>query len=627
MLSHHLPPDARRPLTLLLALPALLALVGAAAISLPAAAAAEPAWTTYHRDSIRSGYDPEASTPVTPTLAWHSPDLGAPIWSQPLVLGSRVYAATVGDKVFALDSATGAIVWERSVGTPVPASALACGDIEPTVGIVSTPVIDQATGTIYAVADTWDGTHAHHELVGLSLSNGAEVLRTAVDPPGADATQLLQRSALNLDEGNVVFGFGDNYGSCSGELAPLVVAPESGGAARFWQDHAGATHVTSGGVWETSGVAVDGSGAIYAATANPVPPEGEPATVYDFSNSVLQLSLGNFVSTPSASPAPTGWFEPPNWEELSNHDLDLGTAGPELLPGGLIFQAGKDGRGYLISQSALSATPGAPAVFEAQVCGGSGSFGGDAFADGVIYIPCTSGVQALTYNQAAQSFTSLWKGPVDAFGPPTLSAGTVWDIANGGFKGGGTKLYGLDPATGAVRYTLTLPSPVADHFASSSAAGGKLFLATGSSEAAFQIATPTTTGGGAAPIATGVQKSRPSRVPTLLHTRLRADRKGRVRLALRCLLTGGQCKGMVTLRAKFVTIKRKGKKRARQTSYVTLGHVRFNHKKGSFAVTLRLGPKARALLRRHGDRLSLQVILAAPPSKTVKRAATLTAAR
>ena len=82
--------------------------------ALAPAASGEPAWTTYHRDAVRSGNDPDATAPIAPTLAWHSQDLGAPIWSQPLILGSRVYVATVGDKIYALDAATGAVVWERA---------------------------------------------------------------------------------------------------------------------------------------------------------------------------------------------------------------------------------------------------------------------------------------------------------------------------------------------------------------------------------------------------------------------------------------------------------------------------------------------------------------------------------
>src|SRR5262249_13108734 len=181
-------------------------LASLAAGSAAQAARAEPSWPTYHRDAGRSGFDPEGTSPVVPSLAWQSPDLGAPIWGQPLILGSRVYVATVGDDLYALDARTGAVIWKRHAGTPVPSGQLPCGDITPTVGIVGTPVIDPSRNEIFAVADTVEGGQVHHELVGYDLTSGAELVRMLVDPPGAEATALLQRTALNLDEGRVVFG-------------------------------------------------------------------------------------------------------------------------------------------------------------------------------------------------------------------------------------------------------------------------------------------------------------------------------------------------------------------------------------------------------------------------------------
>ena len=258
------------------------------------------------------------------------------------------------------------------------------------------------------------------------------------------------------------------------------------------------------------------------------------------------------------------------------------------------------------------------------MCGGHGSFGGDAFAGGVIYIPCTSGVQALAYNQPARTFTPLWQGPVDAFGPPIVSAGSVWDIASGGFSGGGTKLYGLDPATGTPRYTLTLPSSVADHFASPSAAGGRLFLATGSSETAYTIsANPAGApgAGGAGRALLGESQSRLAHAAAAAHQAPRRPQGSRARRAALHAderQMQGHDHAAREVRRSFRRVKHK---RVRRVSYVTLGHARFNHGKGSFSVTVT--PRvaaARALLRRHHGRLALQVILAAPPSKTRKLA-------
>jgi polyvinyl alcohol dehydrogenase (cytochrome) len=443
------------------------------------AAHAEPTWTTYHRDPGRSGNDPDAVEPIVPVKAWQSPDLGASIFGQPLVLGPRVYVATARNKIYALDASSGEIVWKKSAGTPVPSGKLPCGNIAPTVGIVGTPVIDVSSQVIYAVADTWHGTQerAEHVLKGYKLSTGENVLSTPVDPLGDDPKALLQRTALNLDKGRIVFGFGGNYGDCGKYRGTVASVPEDGNPPSFWRYQPAAPSTSGGAVWGPSGPAIDGEGRIYATTGNPDPPEGAKAETYDYSDSVVQLDSSlNLI----------GSFKPPSWLNDSNDDVDLGSAGAELLPGGLLFQAGKNGTGYLINEATMGSA--AKAVYSAQVCAGHGSFGGDAYAGGVIYIPCTNGVQALTYNQAARTFTPLWQGPADAFGSPILSGGLVWAIATGGFSGGGTKLYGIVPSTGVPRYTETLPSPVADHFGSPSAAGGRLFVASGSSVTAYQIA-------------------------------------------------------------------------------------------------------------------------------------------
>jgi outer membrane protein assembly factor BamB len=447
----------------------------------------EPAWTTYHHDPGRSGVDPDAVSPITPTFSWQSPDLGAPIWGQPLILGSRVYVATLGNEIYALDASSGKVIWKQDAGTPVPtAELLPCGGVAPLVGIVGTPVIDTTTNAIYAVADTWNtGTKkAHHVLVGYDLTTGENVLSTQVDPPGADPKRLLERPALNLVEGKIVFGFG-GIGDCGVYRGAVVAAPEAGGPPNIWQYTPSAPANGGGAVWGTSGPAVDAEGHIYASTGNPNFLKGQNITTYDFSDSVVELN---------SSMTLIGNFEPETWLFDSNNDLDLSSSGPELLPGGLLFQAGKNQDGYLIAEATMGSA--AHAVYSQKVCEGAkedeGSFGGDAYANGTIFVPCEDGVRALRYNQTARTFTALWHGPSDAVGPPIVAGGVVWvvngEVVNGEFlSGGGTKLYGLDPSTGATLYTETLPSPTTDHFPSPSAAAGRVFVATGSSVTAYQI--------------------------------------------------------------------------------------------------------------------------------------------
>jgi outer membrane protein assembly factor BamB len=617
-------------------------------------ARAEPSWTTYHRDAQRSGDDPDATQPIEPALAWQTGDLGAPIWSQPLVLGDRVYVATVGDVAYALEASTGKVIWEKSLGTPVPAEDLPCGDVKPSVGVVGTPAIDPAKQTIYMVADTLNTKgEIEHLLKGLSLSNGEETVSRNVDPPGADPKALLQRTALNLDEGNVVFGYGGNDGDCSDYRGTVIAAPENGGQPRFWQYQPAPPSSAGGAVWSPAGPSVDAAGKVYATTGNPDPPAGEPAITFDYSDSVVKLDLAeDFVADPATELAsPLGWFEPPNWEEESNNDLDLSSAAAELLPGALLFQAGKDGVGYLIDEATMES--GAPAVDSHPVCkehgGFPGSFGGDSFADGTLYIPCENGVQALAYSESAKTITPLWQGPEDAVGSPIVSAGLVWTIATGRFSGGGTTLYGLDPTSGTPRYTETLPSPTIDHFASPSAAGGHLFVATGCSVTAYQVSqlAGSPTGGGGTPVpcqaaaeepevangepekteppgpptvtdvakrgaiekvtsGSGVGNSQPpAHAPTrLVNARLLASHTGLVKVALLCTWPI-PCRGTIDLRARLTpSALHKGK----HTIFIQLVRAHFGPATGRFEFKLRLDRAALALLQRH-HRLSVLVTI------------------
>ena len=101
------------------------------------------------------------------------------------------------------------------MATPVPSTALPCGDIGPTVGITGTPVVDPTRDEIFAVADELVAGQPKHVLIGLSAATGKLELTQAVDPSGADPAALLQRTGLTLDAGQVVFGMGGNDGDCA----------------------------------------------------------------------------------------------------------------------------------------------------------------------------------------------------------------------------------------------------------------------------------------------------------------------------------------------------------------------------------------------------------------------------
>jgi outer membrane protein assembly factor BamB len=449
-----------------LALALLIAFAGGAR-----AAAATPAWTTYRHDAQRTGIDPDSTSPVAPTQRWQSTPLDGAVYGQPLVYGSRVYVATENDSVYALDAGSGAVVWRAHVGTPVPdRSTAGCGDIG-NVGITSTPVIDPDAGRIYVVADTWDGSNTSsiaHRMFGFDLTSGATApaLPIAVDPPGSTPAVQLQRVALGLVGGRVLIGFGGNDGDCGIYHGWLVSAPENGAGALLSFEVNPSTH--GGAIWGSgNGPAIDPAGRIWVSTGNGF------GSTFGFQESVLELDQGLHL---------VDRWTPANWQTLDSEDADEGSSEPVLLGSGLVLQIGKDGIGYLLSSANLGAT-GASPLFSASVCPGAGSYGGGVTHGGVIYIACSDGLHALALNAAAHNFAAVpgWLVNSDAIGPPIFAGGLVWSV---GWRSG--VLYGIDPSTGATRFSQSLQGFV--HFASPGAGGGSLFVVNGSTVTAFTIA-------------------------------------------------------------------------------------------------------------------------------------------
>ena len=154
-------------------------LVHATASASPTTAASATDWITYHHDPGRTGMAANVPAPGHLTKAWQA-GLDGAVYGQPLAVGDTVIAATEGDTVYALDRRTGAVRWKHHLATPVPLSALPCGDIDP-LGIAGTAVYDPKTATVYVVAET---TGFHHVLFGLALADGAVRTHDDIATPG-----------------------------------------------------------------------------------------------------------------------------------------------------------------------------------------------------------------------------------------------------------------------------------------------------------------------------------------------------------------------------------------------------------------------------------------------------------
>jgi len=386
------------------------------------------------------------------------------IYAQPLyvqnvtIAGGQhnvVFAATMHNSVYAFDADTPSIpLWSVNLGPSVPTSNYMSdggdyGDILPENGILGTPVIDSSTGTLYAVAATFEGGNYYYRLHALDITSGAErfgapaAITAQVTGTGDNSTngtvafdpsQHLQRPGLLLLNGNVYVAFGSH-----GDGAPFhgwIV----GYSAQNVQNQISVFNPTpngSGGSFWQSGraLAADSAGNIYGAPSN-----GDTDLTSNFGDTVLRLD-------PTATKI-ADWFAPYNAQDLDDNDDDLGTTGVLLIDGtNYMVVAGKQGVIYMLDRTKL----GQVAAGDSQVVQRLDTQSSLIFnlalwnrPDGPLLYTHTVNAPVTVYKLQGASFGSApLASSIDGFGVPyqgmTLSAngfqsgtGVLWVWAGSG---------------------------------------------------------------------------------------------------------------------------------------------------------------------------------------------------
>lgn len=413
------------------------------------------AWTTYGGDESRTSLQTSDAPRRPLRIAWTSTTQDGAIYGEPLIDAGRVFIATENDSVEALNETTGRRIWTRSLGTAVPAGTLPCGDIGPTVGVTSTMVIDPATQRLFVSAETLQRGRVHHVLIALSLASGATSFRRDLDVRGWISKAQLQRGALGLDAGRVLVAFGGNYGDCGTYLGYVMAVPESDrGPTLVYR----VPSTTQAAIWGAAGMAVATSGDVYVATGN-----SASRSAFDMGNAVIELSSALKLKS---------WFAPTSWASDNAQDLDLGSTAPLLLPGGRVFEIGKQAVGYLLSANRLGGIGGQLSSIAA-----CNALGAVASWDAYVFIPCPdSGMVAVRV--VGMSLHTVWHSS-SATGSPTVGGGVVWSVSNG-------QLVGLSPTTGHV--IESLGAPTTEHFAAPAIADGLLVVAGASEVVAYRAA-------------------------------------------------------------------------------------------------------------------------------------------
>ncbi|HEX6348398.1 MAG TPA: PQQ-binding-like beta-propeller repeat protein [Candidatus Dormibacteraeota bacterium] len=439
----------------------LLAVTGFAAQPAASAQAAGGSWTTFGFDNGRDGnLGGPGFTTVSP--AWTSPTgtLGQ-IKAQPLVFGGAVYVVTQSNWVYSLNQSTGQVNWSRNLGTP-PGGYM-CGNIN---GITGTPVIDPSANVMYLVAAvTPPGGGIANDIYKINLGDGSIATFGSAEFSGFDPTIEGQRGALALSNGHVYVPYGGRIGDC-GSYHGYVVAFAATNLA-YQGRFTSTPNCSGGGIWAAGGESVDGSGNVYAATGN-----GFCGSTLDLQESVVKLdATANLL----------GSWAPSNWQALDNGDTDIGSIAPTLLPGGLLFQSGKNGTGYVLTT--------APALVTSLNFGGGECTGGSA-TDGAgnIYVGCSGGLFSLHFNGSTLSVnwqrnnnpTPVWTDT------PIIAGGAIWAIDRN------HNLNAFSPS-GASLYHASLGASA--NFAAPSSAGGMVFTPAGSVVKAFSVNTVVIPGG------------------------------------------------------------------------------------------------------------------------------------
>ena len=417
------------------------------------APSADADWPTYHHDAARSGVSSDQQTLGSVKAAWTSASLDGAIYAEPLVVGGKVIVATEGNSVYALDAVSGQTVWTASFGAPVPGGALPCGNIDPS-GITGTPVVNVAGGTIYAVA--FLKASMQHELFALDLQTGSVRWHRPIDPPGLSPLVEQERGALTLAGGRVYVPFGGLYGDC-GQYKGAVVSVAADGTGNL------ASYIVPtnrmAGIWNPAGPVVDANGDLWVTTGN-----SQSQSTFDYGNSAIKLSPQLQV---------IDYFAPSDWKDLNAGDVDLGSLGPVLLPGGRALAVGKSGDAYLLDAGTLGGV--GAAITSINI--GSSAFGAAATTGSAVFVPCSGALVGLTISNDRIGIAWRISG---GFGPPIVAAGMVWSLGEDG------RLKALDPQSGAIKFSAKLGNPVS-RFISLAAAGGRLFVPDGKKIQAFSL--------------------------------------------------------------------------------------------------------------------------------------------
>ena len=460
---------------------------------------------TWRYDNTHQGQNTQESI-LTPTnvntntfgkLFSHTVD--GQVYGQPLYVGDLtlpnqtthnvIFVATEHDSVYAFDAdsnggANSGPLWQASMistahgaasgTTTVPSADVNTQDINPEIGISSTPVIDLNAQTIFVVAKSKENGKYVQRLHALSILDGSErsgsPVSISASVPGVGSgssggtlsfSPLWEnnRPALGLFNGNIYIAFGshgDNgpwhgwvlvYNETTlAQTAAMCTSPAFYGSA-VWMSGAGLPIDT-----------VSANGRAFLATGNGDLTSYPPLTNNgDYGESILRydLSNGGFVISDA--------FTAFNLSSLNGSDVDQGSGGVLILPDQPgahpheLVQVGKEGRILVLNRDDLGGYAGPSAPRNTNILqditnalkSDSGLWSTPAYWNENVYMwaendslkmfPLTNG--ALSNRATAESSTtSLFPGASPVVSSNGTQNGIVWALETDRYKSNGSSI-------------------------------------------------------------------------------------------------------------------------------------------------------------------------------------------
>src|ERR1700726_4491365 len=444
---------------------------------------------TQHNDNSRTGQNTNETILTTSNVKvgqfgkLFSLPVDGQVYAQPLyVPGVSVngathnvlIVATEADSVYAFDADSNAApLWKASLvdaahgagsgETPLNSlTTIGCSDLQPTIGITATPVIDSSSNTIYVEAKSTNGSSFFHRLHALALGTGAEkspgpaLITATVNGTGDgsnagkltfDSLHQQARPGLLLVNGAIYVAFASHcdigpyhgwifaYDEATLTQKSHFVTTPNGGLGGFWM---------SG-----SGIAADASGNIYIASGN-----GDFDTTHvpasELGDTLLKLGTTN------ANLTLLDYFTPFDQQHLSDNDVDLGSGGVLLLPDQpgahphIMVAAGKEGTIYVVDRDQMttnnshycsSGCSNDPEIVEESGSGAIASvFGMPAYWNNTLYyMGQNSNLTSIPIANGKPDFTHVTVSPL-GFGFP----GTTPSISSNGTAAGTAILWAID---------------------------------------------------------------------------------------------------------------------------------------------------------------------------------------